>query len=139
MTGTYYDEEILRLDQIAAQARFETASHEAFMVQSNIDDMNAGLNPWSEGDADFVIPGPWKETACFYFDMLTGEALAYNNYAVSGDLVLTPEDLQTHWEQVEKADLAEMSQFVDHGVFSLEAKKTAGKNVIDAVWIRRWK
>ena len=39
----------------------------------------------------------------------------------------------------EEADISEMKQFVDHHVFSLEVKSKSGNNIIDAVWIRRWK
>ena len=135
LTGSYYTEEVLG----DTNEGLEQAIHETYLVQQHLADMNANDAPWTADEADWVIPGPWTNTSCFYFDLHTGEAIAYKDYAVGGDLILTAEDLEKHWEKVDAADHAELKQFVDNKVFELAAKKDAGSNRIDAVWIRRWK
>ena len=55
-----------------------------------------------------MFPGPWQEDVCFYIDVFTGEAFRVDKDTDS----LTKEELETHWEEVLKADEKELRQFV---------------------------
>ena len=121
------------------QAEQSDIDHEIYamtVMQRNLDAMQDKITPWTRSEAHWVIPGPWHSETCFYFDMRTGEALTY---AVGGDMVLTAQDLEEHWELVCEADRAEILQFVEFNVFELAAKQNAGTNIVDATWVRRWK
>ena len=46
------------------------AQNEVFHLVNNNDDAS---RPWNVPDADWVIPGPWKQSSCFYFSVIDGE------------------------------------------------------------------
>ena len=59
-------------------------------------------------------------------------------FSVSSDDILGPEEIEKYWKLVDAADRAEIKSFVDNSVFRLDLRVNA-KNVVDAIWVRRWK
>eukprot|EP00959_Pyramimonas_sp_CCMP1952_P418514 8767827-Pyramimonas_sp.AAC.1 len=57
-------------------------------ISENLHKMDQQELPWNKDTAHLVIPGPFKERRCSYFDLHTGESI----FAQSDD-VLTEEDL----------------------------------------------
>ena len=90
---------------------------------------------WTSEHAHWIIPGPFKECRNFHFDLITGEAI----FAQSDD-VLTEEDIIAHWPLVEAADRTESRSFIDNACFkAVHHNNMESSNIIDAVWVRRWK
>jgi hypothetical protein len=94
---------------------------------------DGGRLPWTQEEAFFVVPGPFAESKCFYYDIV--EDLCFS---VSSDEILTPEQVFANWPACEKADRDEVNSFVQHEVFRL-ARKQDSNNTVDGVWIRKWK
>ena len=70
--------------------------------------------------------------------MQTGEPLVYLGTRQSD--ILTEEDIINNWQDVQHADRQELKSFIDHKVFACQAQnQMANGNLIDAVWVRRWK
>ena len=66
--------------------------------------------------------------------MRTGEAM------LQMDSALNDSDLQAYWPLVEAADKSELDAFIEHDVFAaVHASSISTGNVLDAVWVRRWK
>jgi hypothetical protein len=101
------------------------------VLHSNTGD---GHLPWTKHDAMFVIPGPFKESQCFYYNFREDEC-----FSVTSDDILTDNDLWKYRVEVEAADRAEMQSFVDHNVFRLDFRRGEVNNIVDAIWIRRFK
>ena len=54
--------------------------------------------------------------------------------------ILGAGEIYSYWSLVDVADGAEVSSFVEHNVFSLSAwKDEEVDNVVDGIWVRRWK
>lgn len=92
---------------------------------------------WQRSEAHIVIPGPWKDAKCFYFDVRTGECITPETFHTQEDL--SEEEIIRHWTQVEVADRAEIKQFVDERVFRKKFYMDVDIDVTDAIWIRKWK
>ena len=59
---------------------------------------------------------------------------------MSSDDILTPQDIVTHWHLVEAADKLEVDSFVTHDVFKLHSRQANDvDNMVDAIWVRRFK
>ena len=93
-----------------------------------------GCVPWTAKESFLVVPGPWRHSRCFYYDPKDDEC-----FSVSSDDILTPDDIAKHWAAVNQADREEVASFTAHEVFSLERKTPEVDNVVDGVWVRRWK
>jgi Reverse transcriptase (RNA-dependent DNA polymerase). len=89
---------------------------------------------WTRQDADFVFCGPWQEDVCFYIDIFTGEALRVDKDTD----ILTQAELEEHWEAVQESDDKELRQFVKEKMWNL-GPGAAAWNIVDAVWVRKWK
>ena len=61
-----------------------------------------------------VVPGPWRQSSCFYYDPKDDEC-----FSVSSDDILGPEDIARHWPAVNAADREEVASFTARGVFAL--------------------
>ena len=104
-------------------------------VTRNLHFMESGDLPWNASGVHWVIPGAWKQSRAFYFDLETGEAI----FAQSDD-VLTEEEIYQNWEQVDEADRQESRSFIDNECFKARHTNQMGNNnVIDGTWVRRWK
>ena len=79
-----------------------------------------------------MIPGPWQEHRCFWYDFFADEC-----FSVTKEDLLTEQDVYDYWEAVEAADLKEITSFVKHEVFRLDLASNS-TNTIDAVWVRKW-
>ena len=88
--------------------------------------------PWTSHDALLVIPGPWRESSCFFVDIFTGEC-----FPITESNLLTEAEVAQHFAAVEAADIKEIQSFVSHKVFSVDLAVNSD-NTIDAVWVRRW-
>ena len=84
-------------------------------------------------ESEFVIPGPFYHTRCFWYSISDDEC-----FSVSSDDLLTAEDLVTHWKLVEAADREEVKSFVANKIFKLDLRRNA-TNKVDGTWVRRWK
>jgi len=104
----------------------ETLLKEAFAADSH-------QQPWLKHQAFLVVPGPWTENRCFYYSFSEDKC-----FSVSSDDLLTPEEIEEFWPLVEAADRAEIESFVTHHVFRLD-KISNAENLVDAIWVRRWK
>ena len=61
-------------------------------------------------------------------------------FPVSSDDILTPEEIVNNWPLVDKADRGDIASLVKHDVFNLDARQNPeANNVVDGVWVRRWK
>ena len=90
-------------------------------------------------------PEPWEPQPThdtlfctgWHADLLTGSIFKVDT---SADTI---EEHQVHeiWDQVEAADLKEISQFVDEKAFKPVLRSELGKNcaLIDGIWVRKWK
>ena len=96
------------------------------MVLNNLEQVKNGSNRWTAEEASEAIPGPWDMTTCFYFDLQSGKTFPY---AVSGDLVLTTEDIANYHKEVEDADRSELESFVKHQVFELRTTCDSGSQM----------
>ena len=104
-------------------------------VSQNLHFMSEGKSPWQASEAHWVIPGPWKKSQAFYFDLETGEAI----FAQSDD-ILTEAEIYEHWDKVDEADRIECRSFIDNDCFKARHTNQLGNNnIIDGTWVRRWK
>jgi hypothetical protein len=62
-----------------------------------------------EVDPGLVIPGPWTQSRCFYFDYLSDEI-----FSDSREHLLTEDDICNYWKYVDAADREESQSFVTH-------------------------
>jgi hypothetical protein len=100
----------------------------------NVDHGSSFETSWSKDKAHFVYTGPWKTDVCFYVDLNTLEAFKVDAEVDN----LTEEEVYENWDLVDAADRKELEQFVKEKVWKCrEASQT--KNIIDAIWIRKWK
>lgn len=118
---------------VAMHREYYAAQNEAMK-----DEIKQSKCLWTKSEADFVIPGPWLESRCFYLDVRTGECIIPEE-AFHTQEDLTEEEIVKHWTTVEKADRAEVKQFVDEKVFKKKYYYDVNIDVIDAIWIRKWK
>jgi len=112
---------------------FNAQLDSAFLLQARHVEQHGGL-PWSSSDSHWTIPGPFRTSRCFYFSALDGEI-----FSVSSDDILSEADIAKYWHLVDAADRAEIDQFVDYQVFKARKWDDTVHNVIDGVWVRRWK
>ncbi|CAK0846103.1 unnamed protein product [Prorocentrum cordatum] len=104
-------------------------------VSDNLQCMSDNELTWTAEEAHWTIPGPFKESRTFYFDLNTGNAIFAQN-----DDILTEEDIIKYWPLVEAADRLESRSFIDNLCFkAVHHNNMDSSNVIDAVWVRRWK
>ena len=82
---------------------------------------------------DFVISATFCKPQCFYYDVRGDEC-----FSVSSDDILTEEEIRDNWAAVEAADAEEAQSFITHKVFELDLR-SAADNIVDGVWVRRWK
>jgi len=94
---------------------------------------SAGALPWLPSESFISIPGPFHESRCFYYDFREDKC-----FSVTSDDILTPAEVEKFWTLVEEADRLEVKSFVDNDVFRL-GLRTKADNVIDGIWVRRWK
>lgn len=81
------------------------------------------------------LRGPFRESSCFYYNFRDDEC-----FSVSSDDILTPDEIKKYWPLVDKADREEIQSFVTHAVFKLCLRSGSRvDNIVDAIWIRRWK
>ena len=92
-----------------------------------------GGMPWSKEESFFVIPGPFTYERCFFYDFVEDRC-----YSVSSDELLTEKDVIANWPAVEKADREEVRSFIHHDVFRVDLRENA-TNIVDGVWVRKWK
>ena len=72
---------------------------------------------------------------CFYIDLVTLEA-----YRVDADTDnLSDDEMAQHWDEVEKADRAEIFQFVQEKVWTCVDTNNITLPPADAIWVRKWK
>ena len=93
--------------------------------------------PRDESKKCFHLSGPWKEETEIYMSVRTGEC-----YRVDADTDnLTEAEIAQHWRLVDEADRKELQQFVDEAIFRLRHVRSldGGMDVMDAVWVRKWK
>lgn len=76
-------------------------------------DKTAHATQWSRGQAHFVYQIPRQEDVCVYIDLNTLEAFRVEQ----GTNNLTEQEIIDHWDQVEAADRAEITQFVHEHVW----------------------
>jgi len=81
------------------------------------------------------IPGPWHTRVDFFYDIVEQKCFRVDKETD----VLTAKDVSEFWPEVEKADLKEMKSFVEHKVFRPLLKMNCYDQVMDAIWVRRWK
>ncbi len=109
------------------------ADAELVLLNYRLDE--AGTLPWTPSESFLVIPGPFRNSRCFYYDFKDDEC-----FSVSSDDILTQQDLIDYWYLVDEADRKEIASFVEHTVFKLSLRYGSNvTNVIDAIWVRRWK
>eukprot|EP00959_Pyramimonas_sp_CCMP1952_P351399 7362623-Pyramimonas_sp.AAC.1 len=71
----------------------------------------------------------------FLFDLHTGESI----FAQSDD-ILAEEEIYQYWHLADKADQQEARYFIDNHCFQAKhGNDLDSGNIIDAVWVRRWK
>ena len=92
-----------------------------------------GSLPWTRAEAHFVIPGSFNTSRGFFYDLHEDRC-----FSVSTDEILTPDDVAAHWPAVEQADYDEVASFAKHEVFEIDLRSNA-TNVVDGVWVRKWK
>eukprot|EP00959_Pyramimonas_sp_CCMP1952_P087158 1823621-Pyramimonas_sp.AAC.1 len=71
-------------------------------VSDNLQRMSDNKLTWTAEEAHWTIPGPFKESRTFYFDLNSGDAIFAQN-----DDILTEEDIVKCWPLVEAADRLE--------------------------------
>ena len=84
-------------------------------------------------EAWLVIPGPFRSSRCFFYDIGRDEC-----FSVSSDEILTPTDIVNNWPAVEAADRLEVESFVAHNIGKLSRRADSDKTV-DGVWVRKWR
>ena len=133
-----YLQYISRVDSsdIMACDTFDPIAHAAADASKVYNASVAADLPWQSSEAFLQVPGPWSKDTCFWYDFVNDEC--FSIFSVSKDEFLTEKEIVEFWPQVEAGDRAEVKFFVDHEVFSLDLAAHA-KNVVDAVWVRKWK
>jgi hypothetical protein len=89
------------------------------------------------GYRNYLVELPGKKFEQLYVDILDGSI-----YKVDEETdILAENDCYKIWEQVERADAAEVSQFVETKAFRKLHRRSldADTVVVDAVWVRKWK
>ena len=76
---------------------------------------------------------------CFYYDIRTGEIVSDGIYSVTSDNILTEADFEKYWHLIEEADHKELLAFAKNKVFRPKRHSSFRENVVDAIWVRRWK
>ena len=105
----------------------DTSNHFVKEIEDNIGDMTRELF------ADLLATLP--EDKCYvYQDLVTGEILRVD--ADTG--LLTEAEMIKYAQLVYDADFKELKSFTDHKVFTT-TKRQPRDNVVDCVWIRKWK
>ena len=88
---------------------------------------------WTKKEATAVIQGEVAEPRCFYYELQSGKA-----FSVTDALILTEQDVTANFPKVDAADRKELEAFAKFK--TCVARKSEGlSNVIDCVWVRRWK
>ena len=88
---------------------------------------------WTASEAHFVIPGNFKASKCFWYDLKDDQC-----FSVSTDELLRPEEVVEFFEQVDKADRLEVASFVKNKVFELRRRNSSASNRVDGTWVRKW-
>ena len=124
--------------QIKAQTVESQLYHaiaDAERVLHDYEQNEAGYQPWTSAEAMFVWPTVGKSEQCFYVGLIDQEI-----FSVTSDDILTPEDIIKHWDLIDAADREEIRSFVKHKVFHLQPLHNFNaNNIVDAIWVRRWK
>ena len=105
---------------------------DAELVLLNMQTELNGDLPWQSNESHFVIPGPFKESSCFYYSFSDDEC-----FSVTSDELLTLDQIRDNWTEVDAADRKEVASFVQHSVFAL-SKRSDSRNTVDGVWVRKW-
>ena len=92
-----------------------------------------GELPWTEEEAFAVLRGPVSRPMCFFYDIRDDQC-----FSVSSDDNLTPQEVIDNWDVVEAGDYEEAVSLYSHDVFELD-KSVNATNVVDGIWVRKWK
>ena len=77
------------------------------------------------------------ESVGYWVDLVDGSIFRVDDSTAT----LSEEEALKYPDLVEEADRKEVEQFVHYRVFQIEIKKSLGKgaNIVDCIWIRKWK